>query len=145
MPLVSVVVPTKDVERTLQRCLASIRSQTYSAVELVVVDNFSTDQTFRVAQELADIAVQAGPERSAQRNLGIELATGDYILWIDADMVLTPHVVADAVSCRRARGRDRRLHPGADRRLGVLDRLPRLGASLLRGRRAHRGSPAHPA
>ena len=77
---------------------ASIRSQTYPSVELVVVDNFSTDQTFRVAQELADIAVQAGPERSAQRNLGIELATGEYILWIDADMVLTPHVVADAVA-----------------------------------------------
>lgn len=95
---VSVVVPTKNVERTLLRCLASIRSQTYPAVELVVVDNFSTDRTFLVAQELADVAVQAGPERSAQRNLGIELATGEYILWIDADMVLTPHVVADAVA-----------------------------------------------
>ncbi len=41
--------------------------------------------------------MQAGPERSAQRNLGIELSTGEYVLWIDADMVLTPHVVADAV------------------------------------------------
>ena len=96
-PLVSVVVPTKDVERTLRRCLGSIRSQTYPNIELVVVDNFSTDRTFDVAQELADTVVQAGPERSAQRNLGIELAQGEYILWIDADMVLTPHVVADAV------------------------------------------------
>lgn len=102
--LVSVVVPTKDVERTLRRCLASIRSQTYPSIELVVVDNFSADRTFEVAQELADTAVQAGPERSAQRNLGIELATGEFILWIDADMVLTPHVVADAVSAAAAAG-----------------------------------------
>ena len=96
-PTVSVVVPTKDVGRTLKRCLRSIRSQSYPGVELVVVDNFSTDDTFEVAEALADTAVQAGPERSAQRNLGIELATGDYVLWIDADMVLTPHVVEDAV------------------------------------------------
>jgi len=101
-PLVSVVVPTKDVERTLSRCLRSIRSQTYPELELVVVDNFSSDRTFEVAQELADIAVQAGPERSAQRNLGIDLATGEYVLWIDADMVLTPHVVADAVAAAQA-------------------------------------------
>jgi glycosyltransferase involved in cell wall biosynthesis len=42
--------------------------------------------------------VQAGPERSAQRNLGIDLSSGEYVLWIDADMVLTPHVVAEAVA-----------------------------------------------
>lgn len=103
-PLVSVVVPTKDVERTLERCLSSIRSQTYPNLELVVVDNHSTDGTFEVARSLADIAVQAGPERSAQRNLGIELAHGTYILWIDADMVLTPHVVSDAVAAALEHG-----------------------------------------
>lgn len=101
-PVVSVVVPTKDVERTLGRCLRSIRSQTYPSLELVVVDNFSSDRTFEVAQQLADVAVQSGPERSAQRNLGIDLARGTYILWIDADMVLTPHVVADAVAAAQA-------------------------------------------
>lgn len=103
-PLVSVVVPTKDVERTLERCLASIRSQTYTALEVVVVDNFSRDATFEVAERLADTAVRAGPERSAQRNLGIELSTGEYVLWIDADMVLTPHVVAEAVAAAERTG-----------------------------------------
>lgn len=96
-PTVSVVVPTKDVERTLERCLRSIRAQSWPHVEIVVVDNFSTDRTFEVATELADTAIQAGPERSAQRNLGIEHASGEWILWIDADMVLTPRVVEDAV------------------------------------------------
>lgn len=96
-PLVSVVVPTKNVERTLRRCLESILDQTYPRIETIVVDNFSDDDTFTIAGELADVAFQAGPERSAQRNLGIERATGTYVLWIDADMVLTPEVVRDAV------------------------------------------------
>lgn len=103
---VSVVVPTKDVERTMERCLRSIRAQSWPEVEIVVVDNFSTDRTFQIAQELADVAVQAGPERSAQRNLGITKATGDWILWIDADMVLTPRVVEDAVTAAIAQHAD---------------------------------------
>jgi glycosyltransferase involved in cell wall biosynthesis len=102
--LVSIVVPTKNVERTLGRCLRSIRSQSYPMVELVVVDNFSTDRTFAIAGEHADVLVRAGPERSAQRNLGIEGARGDYVLWVDADMVLTPHVVEDAVAAAESSG-----------------------------------------
>jgi glycosyltransferase involved in cell wall biosynthesis len=102
-PKVSVIVPTKNVERTMERCLRSIAAQSWGNVELVVVDNFSTDSTFEVAQQYADTAVQAGPERSAQRNLAIDLATGDYILWIDADMVLTPRVIEDAMDYALAR------------------------------------------
>jgi len=56
--LVSVVVPTKDVGRTIRRCLESIRAQDHRELELIVVDNFSGDATFGVAQELADVAVQ---------------------------------------------------------------------------------------
>ncbi len=96
-PLVTVVVPTRDVIRTIRACLASIRAQDYPAVQLVVVDNASTDGTFEVAAALADIAVRGGPERSAQRNRGVELASGDWVLWIDSDMVLGPDVVRLAV------------------------------------------------
>ncbi|HZG93689.1 MAG TPA: glycosyltransferase family A protein [Mycobacteriales bacterium] len=95
--LVSVVVPTKDVGRTIRRCLESIRAQDHRELELIVVDNFSGDATFGVAQELADVAVQRGPERSAQRNHAIALATGRWVLWADADMRLSPRVVSDAV------------------------------------------------
>lgn len=96
-PLVSVIVPTKNVERTLESCLRSIRSQSLTDLELVVIDNFSTDATWDIAQRYADVAVQAGPERSAQRNLAIQRSRGEYVLWIDADMVLTPRVLEDAV------------------------------------------------
>lgn len=96
-PRVSVIVPTKNVERTVESCLRSIRAQSWPDIELIVVDNFSTDRTFQIARQSADVALQSGPERSAQRNLAIDSATGDYVLWIDADMVLTPRVVQDAV------------------------------------------------
>lgn len=103
---VSVVVPTRNVGRTLQRCLESVRAQDHEDLELVVVDNFSDDDTFEVAREYADVAVQLGPERSAQRNAGIERATGEWVLYIDADMVLEPDVVSDALATVTAAGAD---------------------------------------
>jgi glycosyltransferase involved in cell wall biosynthesis len=81
-------------------------AQDHPALELVVVDNFSDDDTFAVAQEFADLAIQSGPERSAQRNLGIDKAAGAWILYIDADMVLEPDVVSDALAAAIRAGAD---------------------------------------
>jgi glycosyltransferase involved in cell wall biosynthesis len=103
-PLVSVVVPTRNVVRTIRACLESIRAQDHPAVELVVVDNASTDGTFAIAQELADIAVRGGPERSAQRNRGVELARGEWVLWVDSDMVVGASVTRLAVAAAERSG-----------------------------------------
>ncbi len=103
-PLVTVVVPTRNVARTLRACLESVRAQDHPALELVVVDNASTDGTFEIAQELADVAVRGGPERSAQRNRGVELAGGEWILWVDSDMVLQPSVTRLAVAAAERTG-----------------------------------------
>jgi glycosyltransferase involved in cell wall biosynthesis len=105
-PLVSVVVPVKDSARTIEACLRSIRAQTYEPLELIVIDNFSTDGTWEVAQRFAHHAEQAGPERSAQRNLGIERANGPWVLWIDADMELPPTIVERAVAAALDEGAD---------------------------------------
>jgi glycosyltransferase involved in cell wall biosynthesis len=102
--LVSVVVPTHNSGRTIQRCLASVRAQTWPAVELVVVDNWSTDATWEVARAAADVAVQAGPERGAQRNLGIARAAGEWVLWVDSDMTLAPDAVERSLAAAEAAG-----------------------------------------
>ncbi len=97
-PLVSVIVPTKNSAETLERCLASIRMQSYSAIELIVVDNFSTDSTQEVAGRFADHIYTKGPERSTQRNSGVRHTRGTYVAIIDSDMELTPHVIEECVA-----------------------------------------------
>ncbi len=62
-----------------------------------MVDNSSTDETPEIATRYSDRLVTAGPERSAQRNLGARLAKGSYLLFLDADMELTPEVVRSCV------------------------------------------------
>jgi glycosyltransferase involved in cell wall biosynthesis len=94
---VSVVVTTRNSGQTLAACLASIRRQTYPAIELVVVDNHSSDATPTIAAGYADQVATIGPERSAQRNHGASLTSGANLLFIDADMVLDPEVVAEGV------------------------------------------------
>jgi GT2 family glycosyltransferase len=96
-PLVSVVVPTRDAGRTIETCLRSIRAQTWPALELIVVDNGSRDATWAVARRHADLVLRGGPERSAQRNLGIDHAAGEWVCYVDADMELRPDAVERAV------------------------------------------------
>ncbi len=96
-PTVSVVVPTRDAGRTLAACLASLRAQGYPC-RVVVVDNASTDATRTLAKDGADVFLEAGPERSAQRNYGARSCPADIVGFIDADMVLEPTVVEEAVA-----------------------------------------------
>jgi glycosyltransferase involved in cell wall biosynthesis len=95
--LVSVVVPTRNNERTIEECLTSVRRQTHPAIELIVVDNASDDATWAIAERLGDRVVAGGPERSAQRNRGIELARGEWVLWLDSDMIMPPETIAEAL------------------------------------------------
>lgn len=92
----SVVVPTRNNERTIARCLRSIRTQTWRDVELIVVDNHSDDATAATASGLADRVIVAGPERSGQRNRGAAMASGEWLFFVDSDMVLTPAVAEQA-------------------------------------------------
>ena len=103
-PTVSVVVPTKNSALTLGRLLRSVRAQSFPAVELIVVDNHSNDDTISIAARYADRVVDHGPERSAQRNRGVALASGQYVFMVDSDMELTPGTVAACVATARESG-----------------------------------------
>jgi glycosyltransferase involved in cell wall biosynthesis len=99
--LVSVIVPTRNSARTLEACLRSVRSQQYKPIQLIVVDNGSTDETVQIAKRYADIFETCGPERSAQRNRGARLGDGEYLLFVDSDMRLVPPVVVECVQALR--------------------------------------------
>lgn len=97
-PLVSIIVTTKNESKVLERLLKSIIHQTYTQIELIVVDNKSTDSTPKIAKKYTKHVFTFGPERSAQRNFGAKKATGEYIIFLDADMELSPNVIKACVA-----------------------------------------------
>lgn len=96
-PLVSVIVTTYNNQTTLEECLTSIEEQTYPAIELVIVDNYSTDETLDIARQFTRKVYTKGPERCAQRNFAVQHARGRYVMIVDSDMELTPQVVEQCV------------------------------------------------
>jgi glycosyltransferase involved in cell wall biosynthesis len=96
-PLVSVIVTTRNNHDTLDACLASVINQIYQPIELIVVDRDSSDGTKMIARYYTSLVFNCGPEHSAQRNFGVSKASGEYIIVVDADMQLTPHVIQDCV------------------------------------------------
>lgn len=102
--LVSVIVPTFNSERFLEKCLQSVRKQTYPNIEIIVVDNHSTDKTRRIAEKYADLILFKGPERSAQVNFGVKHANGKYVYRVDSDFVVDQCVVEEAIKKCEAEG-----------------------------------------
>lgn len=90
---VSVIVPTYNSAKFLGACLVSIKSQTYTNIELIVVDNNSIDNTKEIAKKYTDKVFNKGPERSAQRNYGVGQSSGEYVAIVDSDMELSEKVI----------------------------------------------------
>ncbi|MBX4205642.1 glycosyltransferase [Candidatus Microgenomates bacterium] len=96
-PLVSVIVGTKNSKKYLDKSLRSIKNQSYKNWELILVDNYSTDSTLKIAKNYTKKVFIAGPERSIQYNLAASKAKGKYLYRIDADFFVEPEVLAQAV------------------------------------------------
>lgn len=142
---ISFVVPTKNSGRTLAACLLSLRTQTHRDVEVLVVDNGSTDATVAIAERYADKALQWGPERSAQRNHGTAMSTGDVVVFIDSDMVMEPHLAAQIAARFAAEPRvgaliipERSFGEGFLARCRVLEKHLYVGDAAVESPRAFR-------
>ena len=96
---ISVIVTTKNEEEHIADCLQSVKDQDYpqDKMEIIVVDNNSTDNTKLIASEFTSQVYNLGPERSAQRNYGIAKARGRYLIYLDADMTLSKNVISRAL------------------------------------------------
>ena len=90
-PLVSVVVPAYNAARTIETTLHSVLQQTMDDIELIVVDDGSTDATPEVVRSMDDgrlrLVQQPNTGHAGARNAGIEVARGRYIAVVDADNV----------------------------------------------------------
>jgi len=89
---VSVIVPTLNEEKEIEKCLASIRKQDTSLTyELIVSDAYSEDKTVDIAKKYADKVVYAERGIWRGRNKGAEVARGDVLVFIDADTSIPPN------------------------------------------------------
>jgi len=90
-PLISVIVPVYNIMEYLPRCVASITAQTYSNLEIILVNDGSTDETGALCDELAKeddrirVFHKENGGSSSARNLALQKATGEYIGFIDSD------------------------------------------------------------
>lgn len=104
--LVSVVMPAYNAERFIRQAIDSVLNQTYPDVELIVVDDGSTDGTAAVALSYGDrlrYVRQENARQAAARNLGLSLAAGDLIAFLDADDAWLPEKLEKQVALWESR------------------------------------------
>ena len=95
-PKVSIIIPVFNVEKVLKRCIDSLIAQTYQNIELIFVDDGSSDNSYNILEEAAAsdrriiLKRQSNSGPSAARNLGIRSSTGDYIMFCDSDDTVEP-------------------------------------------------------
>src|SRR5260221_5692856 len=97
-PLVSIIIPAWNEEKNIGRLLQSIKVQSYKNIEIILVDDGSTDKTAEIAKKLgARVFKRVRHERSVERNFGATKAKGEYLIFLDGDMELTNDVIKDCV------------------------------------------------
>lgn len=110
-PLVSVVIPAYNAERTIGAAVTGALTQTYERVEVVVVDDGSSDRTRAICEAYGDLitflSIPNGGTAGA-RNAAIAAATGDFIALCDADDILLPPHLATMLAAYEAAGGGRR-------------------------------------
>ncbi len=95
--LVSVIVPTYNSWETIWMCLKSIKEQTYTNIEIIVVDNNSIDDTKEISKKYTDKVYNKWPERTFQKNFWIEKSKWKFVLFIDSDMQVWKNVVEECI------------------------------------------------
>lgn len=100
-PLVSIIVNNYNYERYLGEAIRSACSQTYSKVEVIVVDDGSTDNSKHIIKDLADKIIPVFKENGGQAsafNAGLQVSNGEIIIFLDADDYLFPHAAEKIVT-----------------------------------------------
>ena len=100
--LVSIIVPVYNCKPYLEDCIQSVLAQDYGNLELLLIDDGSTDGSGQICDQYAHydklrVIHQKNQGVSATRNTGIRLASGDLILFLDSDYTIEPSIVSTMV------------------------------------------------
>src|SRR5699024_2762769 len=91
MSKISIIIPVYNVEDYLERCLKSITSQTYKNLEIILINDGSTDRSgelcdiYKKKDSRIEVIHKENSGQSAARNMGLDIASGDYIAFVDSD------------------------------------------------------------
>ena len=98
-PLISIITPVYNVEQYLDACLQSILKQTYSTLEIILINDESTDKSGTICDEYQKkynnikVIHQKNSGPSIARNAGIDVAKGDYICFVDSDDIVSENFI----------------------------------------------------
>lgn len=100
---VTIIIPTFRAEKDIERCLKSIKNQTYKKIEIIVVDQSSPDNTANIAKKYSDKVIMRERPKfysppAHSRNMGAAASKGEFIMNIDADMELEKQLIEDCVN-----------------------------------------------
>lgn len=99
MPVVSIIIPSYNSALMINKCISSIQNQTYRDIEIIIIDDGSTDGSYSVLERLAqsDSRIKLFRQRNqgagVARNTGVKHATGEYITFVDSDDYLEPQML----------------------------------------------------
>ena len=99
LPLISVIIPAYNVEKYIRKCITSVVEQTYKNIEIVVVNDGSSDGTLKIIEDVSQsdnrilIVNKHNSGVSDSRNIGIKKSKGEYIIFVDGDDYLAPDFV----------------------------------------------------
>lgn len=103
--LVSIIMPVYNSEKSLKRSISSVLNQTYTNIELIIVNDASTDNSLKICESFEDSRIKiysktnGGP--SSARNFGIDKATGKYLMFIDSDDTYEADIVNALVNLKQ--------------------------------------------
>ncbi len=110
--LVSIIIPVYNLEKYIAKCLKSVVTQTYKNLEIICIDDGSTDGSARIIKEFSErdtrikYVYQNNKGLSATRNEGMQMSTGEYILFIDPDDFMHAEAVERFIQAAYGRNAD---------------------------------------
>lgn len=112
MSKVSIVIPVFNNEKYIQKCLSSVMNQSFQELEIIVIDDGSTDSSYSIIQKLAMkdkrivLVHQNNAGVAAARNAGIDIASGEYITFLDGDDYICIDYIEKLYTCAKKKSAD---------------------------------------
>ena len=107
-PLISIIIPVHNTEEYLEKCLDSVVSQSFDAIEILIINDHSTDKSEYICKQYArnnnKIRIYSSKERgvSSARNLGIKHARGEWVTFVDSDDIISKHYCSSLIKATDA-------------------------------------------